>query len=65
MEQDAEVWIEAMSDYFSAAARTTPVNQSMLARFCLLGDAKLWWKQWCKDEGVLEGSQSWENLGRM
>ena len=34
----------------------------MLARFHLTGDAKLWWKQWCKDEGVLEGSQSWENV---
>ena len=55
VEQDAEVWIEAMSDYF-AAAGTTPANQSMLSRFRLTGDAKLWWKQWCKDKGVLEGS---------
>ena len=39
------------------------MNQSMLARFRLIGDAKLWWKQWCRDEGVLEGcSQSWENV---
>ena len=55
VEQDAEVWIEAMSDYF-AAARTTPANQSMLSRFRLTGDAKLWWKQCCKDKGVFEGS---------
>lgn len=34
----------------------------MLATFHLTKDAKLWWKQWCKDEGVLEGSQSWENV---
>ena len=58
VEQDAEVWIEAMS----VAVGTTPANQSMLARFCLIGDAKLWWKQWCNDEGVLEGSQSWEKV---
>ena len=61
VEQDVEVWIEAMSDYF-AAAGTTPANQSMLSRFRLTGDAKFWWKQWCKDKGVLEGSQTWENI---
>ncbi|MCO5553330.1 hypothetical protein L7F22_006851 [Adiantum nelumboides] len=56
VEQDAESWVEAMCDYF-AAVGTTPNNQAMLARFCLIGDAKLWWKQWCKDEGVDEGSR--------
>ena len=61
VEQDAEVWVEAMTDYFSAAG-TTPSNQSMLARFRLTGDAKLWWKQWCKDQGVSEGSQTWDNV---
>lgn len=61
VEQDAEVWVEAMEDYFSAAG-TTPANQPMLARFRLTGDAKLWWKQWCKDMGVTEGSQTWENI---
>lgn len=50
-----------MSDY-SATARTTPTNQSMLSRFRLARDAKLWWKQWCKDKGVLEGSQTQENI---
>ncbi|MCO5560563.1 hypothetical protein L7F22_014178 [Adiantum nelumboides] len=61
VEQDAESWLEAMSDYF-AVAETTPNNQAMLARFRLIGDAKLWWKQWCKDEGVEEGSQTWANI---
>ncbi|MCO5590638.1 hypothetical protein L7F22_044610 [Adiantum nelumboides] len=61
VEQDAESWVEAMFDYF-AAAGTTPNNQAMLARFRLIGGAKLWWKQWCKDEGVDEGTQTWENI---
>ncbi|MCO5560561.1 hypothetical protein L7F22_014176 [Adiantum nelumboides] len=34
----------------------------MLARFRLIDDAKLWWKQWCKDEGVEEGSQNRANI---
>ena len=43
IEQDAEVWVEALPDYFSVVG-TTPANQSMLARFRLQGDTKLWWK---------------------
>ena len=48
IKNEAEIWIESMDDYFSAAG-TTPANQSMLAHFCLFDNAKLWWKQWCKD----------------
>ncbi|MCO5548050.1 hypothetical protein L7F22_001506 [Adiantum nelumboides] len=61
VEQDVESWVEAMCDYF-AAVGTTPNNQAMLARFRLIGGAKLWWKQWCKDEGVDEGTQTWANI---
>ena len=48
VERDAEAWIEAMDHYFSEAG-TTPANQAMLSTFRLTGDAKLWWKQHCKD----------------
>ena len=41
---------------------TTAANQSMLARFCLQGNAKLWWKQHCRDSSVLENSQTWEQM---
>ena len=61
IERDAEIWIESMDDYFSAAG-TTPANRSMLARFRLTGNAKLWWKQWCKDQGVTEHSQGWDEI---
>ena len=61
IERDAEVWIEAMDDYFSTAG-TTAANQSMLARFCLQGNAKLWWKQHCRDSSVSENSQTWEQV---
>ena len=57
VERDVEAWIEAMDDYFSEAG-TTPANQAMLSTFRLTGDAKLWWKQHCKDCGVLPNSQS-------
>src|SRR5277367_243753 len=61
IERDAKVWIEAMDDYFSTAG-TSPANQSMLARFRLQGDAKLWWKQHCRDSRVTESSQSWAQI---
>ncbi|MCO5574637.1 hypothetical protein L7F22_028426 [Adiantum nelumboides] len=61
VEKKAEVWVEAMDDYF-IAAKTTPANQRMLGMFRLTGDAKLWWKQHCRDIGVAEDSQSWREI---
>ena len=61
VERDAEVWIEAMDDYFSNAG-TAPANQSMLARFRLQGDANLWWKQHCRDNHIAESSQTWSQV---
>ena len=34
----------------------------MLGMFCLSGDAKLWWKQHCRDCEVTEISQTWEQI---
>ena len=51
IEKDAKIWIESMDDYFFAIG-TTLANQSMLACFCLFGNAKLWWKQWYKNQGA-------------
>ncbi|MCO5583956.1 hypothetical protein L7F22_037874 [Adiantum nelumboides] len=61
VEKRAEVWIEAMDDYF-IANKTTSANQSMLSMFRLIEDAKLWWKQHCCDIGVAEDSQSWREI---
>ena len=61
IEKNAEAWIEHMDDYF-AAVGITPANQSMLGMFWLTDDAKLWWKQYCRDQGVLESSQSWAQI---
>ena len=61
IKKEAEIWNESMNDYFSVAG-TTPTNQSMLARFCLFGNAKLWWKQWCKDQEVTKHSQGWPEI---
>ena len=63
IEKNAKAWIEHMDDYFTAAG-TTPANQSMLGMFRLTGDAKLWWKQYCRDQGVLETSQSWAQINQ-
>ena len=61
VEKDVEAWIETMDDYFTAA-RTTAANRSMLALFRLSGEAKLWWKQHCRDMGIAEDSQSWSEI---
>ncbi|MCO5572321.1 hypothetical protein L7F22_026074 [Adiantum nelumboides] len=61
VEWDAEVWLEAMDDYFEAT-RTHPHNQTMLAMFRLTRDAKLWWKQHCRDFDIVGTSQSWEEI---
>ena len=61
VERDAEVWMEAMDDYFNTA-HTSIGNRAMLGMLKLVGNAKLWWKQHCKDAGVSESSQSWEDV---
>ncbi|MCO5558224.1 hypothetical protein L7F22_011803 [Adiantum nelumboides] len=61
VEQDAEVWLEAMDDYFEAT-RTHPQNQTMLAMFRLTGDAKIWWKTHCRDSDIIGTSQTWEQI---
>ena len=61
IERNAEVWIEQMHDYFTVAG-TIPANQAMLGMFRLTGDAKLWWKQHCRDQGVTKSSQNWAQI---
>ncbi|MCO5563523.1 hypothetical protein L7F22_017167 [Adiantum nelumboides] len=61
VEQDAEVWLEAMDDYFEAAG-THPWNQTMLSMFGLTRDTKIWWKQHCQDSDIVGTSQSSEEI---
>lgn len=52
-----------MDDYFDIA-HTSTKNRAMLGMFKLVGDAKLWWKQHCKESGVNENTQEWEEMKR-
>ena len=61
LEKAAESWIEQMDDYFTAA-RIVASNKAMLGMFKLSGEAKLQWKQNCKDRGVSKVSQTWEDI---
>ncbi|MCO5587535.1 hypothetical protein L7F22_041485 [Adiantum nelumboides] len=61
VERDAEMWLEAMDNYFEAAG-THPQNQTMLAMFRLIGDAKIWWKTRCRNSDIIGTSQSWEEI---
>ena len=59
IEKSAETWIEQLDDYFNEAG-TAQANRAMFGMFKLAGEAKLWWKQYCKDKGVVPSSQTWE-----
>lgn len=61
VEKLAETWIEQLDDYFNEA-RTAPVNREMFGMFKLGGKAKLWWKQYCKDKGIVSSSHTWEQI---
>ena len=61
VQADAKIWIESMEDYFEAAG-TAPANQAMLAKLKLTGEARLWWKQWCRDQAISEGTVTWDKL---
>ncbi|MCO5572379.1 hypothetical protein L7F22_026132 [Adiantum nelumboides] len=61
VEQDVEVWLEAMDDYFEAAG-THPQNQTMLAMFRLTGDAKIWWKIHYRNSDIIGASQTWDQI---
>ena len=43
IEAEAEIWVESMKDYFTAAG-IAPSNQAMIAKLKLTGEARLWWK---------------------
>ncbi|MCO5549451.1 hypothetical protein L7F22_002922 [Adiantum nelumboides] len=59
IERDVEAWLDAMDDYFVAAGIASE-NQVMLGMFRLTGDAKLWWRQHCRDNTT--SSPSWEGM---
>ena len=59
VEKLAEMWIEQLGDYFNEVG-IAPMNRAMFGMFKLAGEAKLWWKQYYKDKGVVPSSQTWE-----
>lgn len=61
VENLAEMWIEQLDDYFNEA-NTAPANRAIFGMFKLAGEAKLWWKQYCKDKGVVSSSHTWEQI---
>ncbi|MCO5572348.1 hypothetical protein L7F22_026101 [Adiantum nelumboides] len=61
VKRDAKVWLEAMDNYFEVAD-THPQNQTILTMFRLTNDAKIWWKQHCRDSDIVGTSQSWKEI---
>ena len=47
--KEAKVWIEALDDYF-LLINMLAENESMIARYKLTEEAKLWWKEWCREQ---------------
>ncbi|MCO5582829.1 hypothetical protein L7F22_036729 [Adiantum nelumboides] len=56
-----EEWIISMEDYFDLAEYNF-VAKGIMGRAKIKGPAKIWWKLNCKSRGVLEITQSWEEL---
>ncbi|MCO5566703.1 hypothetical protein L7F22_020381 [Adiantum nelumboides] len=56
-----EEWIISMEDYFDVAEYNF-VAKGIMDRAKIKGPAKIWWKLNCKSRGVLEITQSWEEL---
>ncbi|MCO5595219.1 hypothetical protein L7F22_049258 [Adiantum nelumboides] len=56
-----EEWIISMEDYIDLAEYNF-VSKGIIDRAKIKGPAKIWWKLNCKSRGVLEITQSWEEL---
>ncbi|MCO5604181.1 hypothetical protein L7F22_058342 [Adiantum nelumboides] len=56
-----EEWIISMEDYFDLAEYNF-VAKGIMGRAKIKGPAKIWWKLNYKSRGVLEITQSWEEL---
>ncbi|MCO5589190.1 hypothetical protein L7F22_043156 [Adiantum nelumboides] len=56
-----EEWIISMEDYFDLAEYNF-VAKGIMGRAKIKGPAKIWWKLNCKSRGVVEITQSWEEL---
>ncbi|MCO5593483.1 hypothetical protein L7F22_047497 [Adiantum nelumboides] len=54
-------WIISMEDYFDLGEFNF-VAKGIMGRAKIKGSAKIWWKINCKSRGVLEITQSWEEL---
>ncbi|MCO5554362.1 hypothetical protein L7F22_007891 [Adiantum nelumboides] len=57
----SEEWIISMEDYFDLAEYNY-VAKGIMGRAKIKGPAKIWWKLNCKSRGVVEITQSWEEL---
>ena len=57
--KEAETWIEALDDYV-LLVNTTAKNESMIARYKLNDKAKLWWKEWCREQMIDESTVTWK-----
>ena len=57
--KEAEAWIEALDGYF-LLINMSAENKSMIARYKLTGEPKLWWKEWCREQTIDETTTTWK-----
>ena len=57
--KEAKAWIKALDDYF-LLINTSAENKSMIARYKLIGEAKLWWKEWCREQTIDKTTTTWK-----
>ena len=57
--KETEAWIKALDDYF-LLINTAVENKSMIVRYKLIGEAKLWWKEWCREQTIDKMTTTWK-----
>ena len=48
-----------MDDYFFLISTIAKI-ESMIATYKLIGEAKLWWKEWCQEQTINETTTTWK-----
>ena len=51
--KEAKVWVKSLDNYFLLVNMTVE-NKSMIARYKLIGEAKIWWKEWRWEQTIDE-----------
>ena len=59
--KEAKAWIKSLDNYF-VLINMSAENESMIAKYKLIGEAKLWWKDWCREQTIDKMTTTWKAI---